>query len=118
MRRGSVLFLAEVLQRGLPREDTEYMQNPDSSYAKPFLSIPAQIRRLRTRGMDCGSDEFAAAMLERYGYYRLSGYWHPYRQFRPAPAPALDAEGRERRLDTFRPGTKPSLNYRSLTPTE
>lgn len=82
------------------------MQNLDSSYAKPFLSIPAQIRRLRTRGMDCGSDEFAAAVLERYGYYRLSGYWHPYRQFQPAPAPALNDEGRENRLDTFRPGAK------------
>lgn len=74
MRRGSVLLLAEVLQRGMPREDSECMQNLDSSYAKPFLSIPAQIRRLRARGMDCGSDEFAAAVLERYGYYRLSGY--------------------------------------------
>lgn len=82
------------------------MQNPDSSYAKPFLSIPAQIRRLRARGMDCGSNEFAAAVLERYGYYRLSGYWHPYRRFQPAPAPALDVEGRENRLDTFRPGTE------------
>ena len=82
------------------------MQNLDSSYAKPFLSIPAQIRRLRTRGMDCGSDEFATAVLERYGYYRLSGYWHPYRQFQPAPAPALNDEGRENRLDTFRPGAK------------
>lgn len=81
------------------------MQNLDSTYAKPFLSIPAQIQRLRTRGMDCGSDDFAAAMLERYGYYRLSGYWHPYRQFHPAPAPALNNEGRENRLDTFRTGT-------------
>ncbi|MFJ2617701.1 Abi family protein [Glutamicibacter sp. NPDC087344] len=56
--------------------------------------------------MACGSDEFAAAVLERYGYYRLSGYWHTYRQFQPAPAPALNEEGRENRLDTFRPGAK------------
>ena len=82
------------------------MQNLDSSYAKPFLSIPAQIRRLRARGMDCGSNEFAAAVLERYGYYRLSGYWHPYREFQPAPVPTLNDEGRENRLDTFRSGAK------------
>lgn len=81
------------------------MQNLDSTYAKPFLSIPAQIQRLRSRGMDCGSDDLAAATLERYGYYRLSGYWHPYRRFQPAPIPALNNEDRENRLDTFRAGT-------------
>ncbi|WP_454301992.1 hypothetical protein [Salana multivorans] len=54
------------------------MSTPDGAYAKPFLTIPEQIRRLRGRGMDCGADEFASGVLERYGYYRLSGYWHLY----------------------------------------
>lgn len=77
------------------------MTIPDSTYAKPFLTVPEQIRRLRERGMDCGDDAYAAEILERYGYYRLSGYWHLYRD-RPAhPAPRFDDDGREIRLDTF-----------------
>lgn len=82
------------------------MTTPDSTYAKPFLSIPEQIRRLRGRGMDCGSDAYAASVLERYGYYRLSGYWHLYRERPSDPKDRFDQENREVRLDTFVPGTK------------
>lgn len=78
---------------------------PDSTYAKPFLTVPEQIRRLRDRGMDCGDDAYAADVLERYGYYRLSGYWHLYRDRPAPPAPRFDDEGRELRLDTFTPRT-------------
>ncbi|WP_029067843.1 Abi family protein [Jonesia quinghaiensis] len=81
------------------------MTSLDSTYAKPFLTVPAQIRRLRDRGMDCETDAFATAILERYGYYRLSGYWHPYRELPAPPAPRVDADGREIRLDTFVPDT-------------
>ncbi|MFS0729626.1 Abi family protein [Curtobacterium sp. 1P10AnD] len=81
------------------------MTTPDSTYAKPFLTVPEQIRRLRERGMDCGDDAYAADVLERYGYYRLSGYWHLYRDRPAPPAPRFDEEGREIRLDTFVPGT-------------
>jgi abortive infection bacteriophage resistance protein len=79
--------------------------NPDSTYAKPFLTVPEQIRRLRGRGMDCGDDAYAADVLQRYGYYRLSGYWHLYRERPAPPAPRFDDEGREIRLDTFVRGT-------------
>lgn len=85
------------------------MTTPDSTYAKPFLAIPEQIRRLRDRGMDCGSDAYATSILERYGYYRLSGYWHLYRERPAAPKDRFDQENREVRLDTFVPGTKLSL---------
>lgn len=81
------------------------MTNPDSTYAKPFLTIPEQIRQLRQRGMVCGDDVYAADVLERYGYYRLSGYWHLYRDRPERPAHRFDEEGREIRLDTFMPGT-------------
>lgn len=81
------------------------MTNPDSTYTKPFLTIPEQVRRLRERGMDCGDGVHAAEFLGRYGYYRLSGYWHLYRDRPALPAPRFDAEGREIRLDTFVPGT-------------
>lgn len=81
------------------------MTAPDSTYAKPFLTVPEQIRRLRDRGMDCGTDAYATAQLERYGYYRLSGYWHPYRMRPDNPAAQVDGEGREIRLDSFIAGT-------------
>lgn len=82
------------------------MTTPDSTYAKPFLTVPEQIRRLRGRGMDCGDDAYAAEVLQRYGYYRLSGYWHLYRDRPAPPAPRFDDEGREIRLDTFVAGTR------------
>ncbi|WP_396906977.1 Abi family protein [Mycolicibacterium phlei] len=81
------------------------MTTPNSTYAKPFLTVPEQIRQLRERGMDCGDDAYAAEVLQRYGYYRLSGYWHLYRDRPAPPEPRFDDEGREIRLDTFVPGT-------------
>lgn len=81
------------------------MTTPNSTYAKPFLTVPEQIRRLRGRGMDCGDNAYAAEVLQRYGYYRLSGYWHLYRDRPAPPAPRFDEEDREIRLDTFVPGT-------------
>ncbi|MGH3976191.1 MAG: Abi family protein [Pseudonocardiaceae bacterium] len=81
------------------------MTSPDSTYAKPFLTIPEQARRLRERGMDCGTDAFAFSVLERYGYYRLSGYWHLHRARPVPPHPQFDDDGREIRLDSFVDGT-------------
>lgn len=81
------------------------MSTPESTYAKPFLTIPEQIRRLRGRGMDCGTGTFASGVLERYGYYRLSGYWHLHRARPKPPADRFDKDGREIRLDSFVPGT-------------
>ena len=82
------------------------MTTPNSTYAKPFLTVPEQIRWLRGRGMDCGDDAYAAEVLQRCGYYRLSGYWHLYRDRPASPAPRFDDEGREIRLDTFVAGTR------------
>lgn len=82
------------------------MTTPNSTYAKPFFTVPEQIRRLRGRGMDCGDDAYAAEVLQRYGYYRLSGYWHLYRDRPAPPAPRFDDEDREIRLDTFVAGTR------------
>jgi abortive infection bacteriophage resistance protein len=79
--------------------------SPDSTYAKPFLSVPEQTRRLCERGMDCGADAYASGVLERYGYYRLSGYWHLFRARPAAPEPQFDDDGREIRLDSFTDGT-------------
>ena len=48
-------------------------------YDKPHLSIDKQIDKLRQNGMLFGQADPAEA-LRRVGYYRLSGYWHHYRE--------------------------------------
>ncbi len=55
--------------------------------------------------MDCGNVVVAYEALEKYGYYRLSGYWHPYRKFPVPPEPTEDDKGREIRLEDFENGT-------------
>lgn len=64
--------------------------------AKAFSTHGEQIALLRARGMDLAEDTAARRILERVNYYRLSGYWYPFR----APSP----EGNDR-LDHFIAGT-------------
>lgn len=73
-------------------------------YAKPHLSVAGQIALLQGRGMAITDVPRAQSYLERIGYYRLSGYWYPFRQSRPAK----DATGNLKIeiLDDFRPGTE------------
>ena len=51
-----------------------------SSYTKPFLSVDEQLDRLIDRGLDIGDRESAYRQLQAIGYYRLSGYWYPFRE--------------------------------------
>jgi abortive infection bacteriophage resistance protein len=73
-------------------------------YAKPHLPVPAQLELLKLRGMQVTDEPRALQYLERIGYYRLSGYWYPFRQSqlisgtRGKPVPQI--------LDQFRPGTE------------
>jgi len=46
---------------------------------KKWRSIDDQLRILEDRGMIITDRERANASLERFGYYRLSGYWYPFR---------------------------------------
>jgi len=48
---------------------------------KQWKSIDEQISLIRERGMIVGDVEQARHFLRRVGYYRLSGYWYPFRQF-------------------------------------
>lgn len=50
------------------------------SYTKPYLTVPDQVALLRARGCDIGDQASAEELLTRVGYYRLSGYWYPFRQ--------------------------------------
>lgn len=60
---------------------------------KPYKPQDQLIARLETRGMTV-QRELAAQWLAIVGYYRLSGYWYPYRRF-----------AGPRRADAFVPGT-------------
>lgn len=67
---------------------------------KQFKTYSEQVELLRTRGMSVADPEYAASVLARLNYYRLSGYWHPMRSF-GTPEGAVDAP--------FRPGTSLDL---------
>src|SRR4051812_27551216 len=73
-------------------------------YTKPHLDVSGQIDLLRQRGMIITDEVRAALYLERIGYYRLSGYWYPFRQ----GMHVTDARGKSvlSVLDDFKPGTK------------
>ena len=62
---------------------------------KQWLSLNAQIARLEERGMTIADRDYAQRWLAHVGYYRLSGYWHPYR--------LRDSAGTV--TDQFAPGT-------------
>ncbi len=62
---------------------------------KAYRSYEDQVALLAERGMDVGDHDVAAGVLQRINYYRLSGYWYPFRQKTP------DGRG-----DDFYPGTR------------
>jgi abortive infection bacteriophage resistance protein len=66
-------------------------------YDKPHLALDQQVERLRQRGMEVPDDGRAHRCLATIGYYRLSGYYYPYRK--PGTG------GGSRRSDEFEPGT-------------
>ncbi len=49
--------------------------------SKSWLSFEQQLISLKSKGMLIDNDVAALSYLERVGYYRLSGYWYPFRQF-------------------------------------
>jgi len=63
-------------------------------YTKPHLSYSEQMDLLVGRGLDVGDPGHAEHLLRQIGYYRLSGYWYPFR----LPATPV-------RMDRFQSGT-------------
>ena len=49
-------------------------------YDKPWISYEEQLERLKQRGLTVTDDDKALDYLQRIGYYRLSGYWFPFRE--------------------------------------
>jgi abortive infection bacteriophage resistance protein len=68
-------------------------------YTKPYLPLPQQLALIKSRGMGISDDAKAVNYLERIGYYRLSGYWFPYRV-------STRQGGKWVVGDDFRPGTQ------------
>lgn len=80
-------------------------------YKKPWKSHAEQLQELIERGLVVSDRERALNYLERIGYYRLSGYWFPFRK-RSAPICVLTPEYKKPKkvvieriaLDEFYPG--------------
>lgn len=47
---------------------------------KLFRAYEEQVDLLESRGMDVGDRDAALSQLQRVNYYRLSGYWYPFRK--------------------------------------
>lgn len=73
------------------------MQRP--RYTKPYLSLDEQLDLIESRGLNILDRTGARDNLERLGYYRLSGYWYPFRQ-----RLAEHLEGTDTPEETFREG--------------
>lgn len=63
---------------------------------KAYKTYAEQVELLSGRGMDVGDPDRAQQTLRRINYYRLSGYWYPFRK------KMQDGRGR---TDTFLAGT-------------
>lgn len=67
---------------------------PLRDYAKPWKSYDEQLDLLISRGLAVTDRPRALEYLQRIGYYRLSGYWYPFRE-RSGPFVFLDEQGRK-----------------------
>lgn len=56
-----------------------------STYNKPFLTVDEQLDRLTERGMYVEDPDAAIRKLQAIGYFRLSGYWYPFRRKAATP---------------------------------
>ncbi len=77
------------------------MGRPGVKFEKPSLTIEQQVDLLLQRGM-AGDRALMIERLRVVGYYRLSGYWHPFRK--AVAEPVELAEGIEPD-ETFIAGT-------------
>jgi abortive infection bacteriophage resistance protein len=61
-----------------------------ATYAKPHLTLAQQVDLLISRGMAIADRSAAEGYLSTVGYYRLSGYWYPYREIAGDPPARSD----------------------------
>lgn len=71
-----------------------------SSYTKPHLTFEKQLELLKSRGLIVADESEALTYLRSLGYYRLSGYWYPFREL-IITKDAKDRHLKPQRKDTF-----------------
>lgn len=59
-------------------------------HAKQFKTYAEQVDLLRKRGLQIGDRAWAENFLQRFNYYRLSGYWYPLLKFNPQDGVATE----------------------------
>jgi abortive infection bacteriophage resistance protein len=87
--------------------------SPLHAYTKPYRSVADQLALLASRGMEITDLTAASNCLSRIGYYRLSGYWYPFRKSHISTNPLTGetlfhpSTGKAQVIveDDFRPGT-------------
>lgn len=84
-------------------------------YDKPWKSYQDQLDQLIQRGMTVTDQAKALHYLERIGYYRLSGYWYPFKERSEICCPLVAPDGKKKFkrgntdrlvLDTFKSGAR------------
>lgn len=63
-------------------------------YDKPWKNYEDQLSQLERRGLIITDRTKALHFLERIGYYRLSGYWFPFRERSEICCPLEVANGK------------------------
>jgi len=63
------------------------MVDPAVKQLKPHCTFEQQLTLLKERGLQVADDALALKVLERLGYYRLSGYFYPLRRTNPVGEP-------------------------------
>ena len=69
-------------------------------YNRPWKSFEQQLEILKARGLAVSDEDAAISYLQRLGYYRLSGYWYPFRQLEVTQDSATGALAAQRQ-DNF-----------------
>jgi len=84
------------------------------AYDKPWKSYQEQLDKVTSRGLIVTDTDKALHYLERIGYYRLSGYWYPFRERSGTCCPLVAPDGKKFKrgdtdrlvLDTFKSGAR------------
>lgn len=74
-------------------------------YPKPWLSLTDQVALIQARGLGLTDVDSAERVLASIGYYRLSGYWYPYRRSVPVPTTDPNQLSANLVIDDFRSGS-------------
>lgn len=74
----------------------------DAAFSEAFPPVDDQIELLKERGMEIRNEALAKRCLRRVGYYRLSAYWYPFREFHVGPV--VSGTPAPIRSDLFVPG--------------